>query len=192
MSPSFPSGEGVHATGVVVGEAGVLIFGPSGAGKSALALALMARARDSGLFAALVGDDRVWLSARSGRLVVAGAAHMAGRIERRGAGIIAAEWEPAAVVRLAVQLSGPDAACRRFPDLRKYYLLGGVETPRLEVDGRAAAADCALAVLERLGTMTKGSSERKRISLEQCAALHKNRQLGISPAAPDTQESRAG
>ena len=49
----------MHATAVIYGDYGVLILGPSGSGKSALALALLARARSAGLFAALIGDDRV-------------------------------------------------------------------------------------------------------------------------------------
>lgn len=151
MSPALPAGEGVHATAVVVGEAGILIFGSSGAGKSALALALIARARERGQFAALVGDDRVWLTARGGRVVVAGAAHMAGRIERRGAGIVAADWEPAAVVRLVLELSPPNRPCLRYPENPETLALAGVETPRLALDGRAGAADCALVALERLG-----------------------------------------
>ena len=51
----------LHATAVIHGDSGVLILGPSGSGKSALALALIARASDAGLFGALVGDDRVYV-----------------------------------------------------------------------------------------------------------------------------------
>lgn len=49
----------VHGTAAVVGEAGVLIRGASGAGKSSLALALVDAAAARGLFARLVGDDRI-------------------------------------------------------------------------------------------------------------------------------------
>lgn len=191
MSPLLPDGEGLHATAVVVGEAGVLILGPSGAGKSALALALTARAREMGQFAALVGDDRVWLTLRGGRPVVAGALHMAGRIERRGAGIVAAECEPAAVVRLVVSLSPRDKPCLRYPEGPGTTALAGVETPVLALDGAAGSADCALAVMEKLGTVTKRSSSGKRISLEQCAAVHKNRRPGSSLAASAQKEARA-
>ena len=84
MSGSEPRGTGIHATAVVYGESGVLILGPSGSGKSALALALLARARDSGLFGALIGDDRVWAAtrrrpARRIRRAATGGAHRAAR-----------------------------------------------------------------------------------------------------------------
>lgn len=179
MSPVFPPGAGIHATAVVVGEAGILILGPSGSGKSALALALIARAREAGLFAALVGDDRVWLRAISGRLVAAGAAHMAGMIERRGVGIVTDAWAPEAVVRLAVDLGEPGG---RPPEGMASTLLEGVETLRFPIDGRTDAVDNADATLERLRTMTKGSRSGKRILLEHCAALHKSEQLASSPA----------
>ena len=79
----------VHATAVVYGESGVLILGPSGSGKSALALALMARARSVGAFAALIGDDRVYVrEAEGGRILVSGAASTAGIIERRTVGLL--------------------------------------------------------------------------------------------------------
>ena len=94
----------LHATAVVHGERGVLILGPSGSGKSALALALIARARGLGAFAALVGDDRVFVREASGRLIARGAANMAGIVERRLAGLIAVRHEPAAIVRLVVDL----------------------------------------------------------------------------------------
>ena len=58
MSGRAASAGYIHATVVLVGEAGVLIRGASGSGKSALALALMSEAGRRGLFARLVGDDR--------------------------------------------------------------------------------------------------------------------------------------
>ena len=58
----------LHATAVIHGESGILIFGPSGSGKSALALALMARASATGAFGALIGDDRIFVSEAHGRL----------------------------------------------------------------------------------------------------------------------------
>ena len=65
----------------------------------------MARARGAGAFGALIGDDRVCVRKAGGRLVASGRANMAGLIERRMAGLIAVPHEPAAVVRLVVELS---------------------------------------------------------------------------------------
>ena len=69
ISEPAACGTGLHATAMIYGESGVLILGPAGSGKSALALALMARAHDTRMFAALVGDDRVYVRPAGGRLV---------------------------------------------------------------------------------------------------------------------------
>ena len=100
----------VHASAVLVGARAVLIRGPAGAGKSRLALALL-QAADTGLlrFARLIGDDRVHLEARHGRLLVRPAAALAGLIEIRGLGIRTLAHEPIAVVGLVVDLAAADA-----------------------------------------------------------------------------------
>ncbi len=77
----------LHATAVVVGEKGLLLIGASGAGKSSLAERIIAEARAAGRFAGLVGDDRVWVEARGGRLVASAHPALRGQIERRGIGI---------------------------------------------------------------------------------------------------------
>ena len=61
----------LHASAVVIGEAGILIRGPSGAGKSSLALALIGLARQQGRFARLIADDRTEIAVRAGRLLAA-------------------------------------------------------------------------------------------------------------------------
>ena len=170
-------GEGVHATAVLYGESGVLILGPSGSGKSALALALIAHARAAGQYGALIGDDRVWLRAAGGRLVASGAPHMAGLIERRGVGLLTATNEPAAVIRLVVELNRPGESWPRWPREPGDAALAGVLTPRLALNAAGAAADHALSVVERLGAIRAERGEGRRFSLEQCAAVHKNRKL---------------
>ena len=62
----------LHASVVVIGEAGVLISGPSGSGKSSLALALIAAAEGAGFFARLVGDDRIAIACKGTRLIARG------------------------------------------------------------------------------------------------------------------------
>ncbi len=174
---------GVHATAVVYGESGVLILGPTGSGKSALALALLARARGAEAFGALLGDDRVYVRQATGRLIVSGAPHMAGIIERRAAGLIAVGHEPAAIVRLAVELSERGRTWPRLPESTDNLTIAGVGLPRLALDSGRCAADQALAVDERLRILAADNSELTRISLEHCAAVHKNESLGTSPPA---------
>ena len=107
----------LHATAVVIGEAGILIMGPSGAGKSRLALALIAAAEAAGTFARLVGDDRIGIERRGDRLIARGHPAILGKIERRGHGIGEIPFLAAAVVRLVVSLGGEgDAPLPRLPD----------------------------------------------------------------------------
>ena len=108
-APAAASWSGFHASAVVVGESGVLARGPSGAGKSSLALALIALAREAAIFAALIGDDRVFVRACGGRLLARGVPRFAGLIERRFEGLVVAAHEPLAVVRLVVDLAGRGA-----------------------------------------------------------------------------------
>ena len=178
-----PGRTSLHATAVVHGESGVLILGPSGSGKSALALALMARASSAGAFGALIGDDRIFVRKAEGRLVASGAANMAGIIERRMAGLIAVPHEPAAIVRLAVELCERGRQWPRMPDVSDSLTIGEVRLPRLALDSGLSVCDQALAVEERLTALAAQSRERIRISLEHCAAVHKNEGPEISPPA---------
>jgi serine kinase of HPr protein (carbohydrate metabolism regulator) len=104
-------GTTVHATCVVLGEAGVLIRGPSGSGKSQLARRLVSAYPG---FARLVSDDRVRIVVRHGRVVARTVPAIAGTLEFRGLGLMPMAFEPAAVVRLVVDaLTGP---AERLPD----------------------------------------------------------------------------
>jgi HPr kinase/phosphorylase len=172
---------GLHATAVIYGEDGVLILGPSGSGKSMLALALLARARSAGLFAALIGDDRIWICSAGGRLIASGAQNLAGVIERRMVGLLTVAAERAAVVRLIVELSEPGSAWPRLPDDPDFLTLAGIDAPRLALDSRQSANDQAIAIDERLVLMAADKSRRKVISLEHCAAVHKNGKVASPP-----------
>jgi HPr kinase/phosphorylase len=183
MSEMNGRGTGIHATAVVYGESGVLILGPSGSGKSALALALLARARDRGVFGALVGDDRVWARSAGGRLIAAGSPRLAGLIERRAAGLVTAPHEPAAVIGLLVEISERGRVWPRLPDGSDVMTVEGVRLSRLALDSGRSAADQALAVDEGLGIIAAALAKRKGISLEHCAAVHKNGPLTGTPEA---------
>ncbi len=134
MSFAEGQGTGIHATAVVYGESGVLIRGPSGSGKSALALALLTRARDTAVFGALVGDDRVWAREVDGRLIASGSPKLAGLIERRSVGLVMAADEPAAVIGLIVELSERGRAWPRLPDEPNVVTVEGVRLPRLALE----------------------------------------------------------
>jgi HPr kinase/phosphorylase len=141
----------LHASAVVIGEAGVLIRGPSGAGKSSLAFALITAAEDAGLFARLVGDDRVGIESRGGRLIAYGHPMILGKIERRGQGIFEIPFLLTAVIRLVIGLVGEDEAPPRYPKPDHDHIeLAGVTLPFLPLRQDATPAGLALAVLADL------------------------------------------
>jgi len=96
--------QNIHGTGLVLGEAGVLLRGPSGAGKSVLALALIDRWQSRGEPALLVSDDRVDLVRRGDVLIMHAPAAIAGLIELRGRGIVRRPHAESARLDLVVDL----------------------------------------------------------------------------------------
>jgi HPr kinase/phosphorylase len=143
----------IHATALVIGEAGILIRGPSGAGKSRLALEIIAEATRRGLFAQLVGDDRVAIEARAGRLIARGHPTIAGQIESRGEGIVDLAYESSVVVRLVLDLGGAaEPSPPRFPLPDARTALKGLFLPQLSLDGPGSQqAGIVIAHLLRMG-----------------------------------------
>jgi HPr kinase/phosphorylase len=135
----------VHASAVLAGNRAVLIRGAAGTGKSYLALALLGAAATGMLrFARLVGDDRVHIEARHGRLLVRPAASLAGLIEVRGVGIRRLDYEEAAIVGLVVDLAAEDAERLPQPD---ETVIEGINLPRLAVAPTADPLHLVLAYL---------------------------------------------
>jgi serine kinase of HPr protein (carbohydrate metabolism regulator) len=123
----------VHASAVLVGDRAVLIRGPSGAGKSRLAFDLVLAGQAGQIPPAiLVGDDRVHLEARDGKLRVRPAAELAGLIEIHGLGIRGCDFVREAIVGLVVDLAAPDAQRLPTPEALAVALLG-VKLPRMPV-----------------------------------------------------------
>lgn len=123
----------IHASAVLIGARAVLIRGPEGAGKSQLVLALIETAEKGVLpFARLVADDRAYVAAVNGRLMVRPPEALAGLIEVRGLGIRRLPFEPVAVVGLIVDLAAEDADRLPGADSRAVNI-DGVIVPRLPV-----------------------------------------------------------
>ena len=93
-----------HATGLVLGEHGLILRGPSGAGKSLLALELLAQFESRGEKAMLVSDDRVDIAKEGAGLVMRAPANIAGLIELRGRGIVKRPHLASAPLHLVVDL----------------------------------------------------------------------------------------
>jgi HPr kinase/phosphorylase len=143
LKPEAIGRETIHATGVVIGEAGIVIRGVSGAGKSSLALALLEGAAQSGFFGALIGDDRLLLSVSHGRLIARGHPAIFGQIEQRGVGILQLGAEPAAVVRLVVDILTPDQTPRYPEAINPSVTLCGIDLPLLALAKVGSASDSA-------------------------------------------------
>lgn len=131
-----------HANALLIGPAGVLLRGASGSGKSSLTLNLIAFAVQQGVFARLIGDDRVELVNRHGRLIARPHKAIAGAIEERGVGIVQAPFEPAGVIRCVVDLLGKAAAApQRYPSKGVLEAkLCKVTLPRVKIDAFEAGA----------------------------------------------------
>ena len=123
----------VHASAVMVGDRAVLIRGPSGSGKSRLAFAMILAGRAGQMPAtALIGDDRIILSANDGEVSVKGVPELAGMIEIRGLGIRKCEFVATGTVGLVVDLDASDAE-RLPPPKAMKTTLSGLELPRIPV-----------------------------------------------------------
>ncbi|GJD63902.1 HPr kinase/phosphorylase [Methylobacterium frigidaeris] len=142
----------VHASCVVLGEDGILIRGPSGSGKSTLVRDLLRLGAISGLFAALVGDDRVTLTQRHGRLVAAPHPALAGLLEIRGLGLQPVDATvSSAILRLVVDLA---EAVPRMPEAGTgTILLQGVALPRMVLSPDPGRATTVLWRWRRLRVM---------------------------------------
>jgi HPr kinase/phosphorylase len=142
-SAGAPATQLVHGTCLVVGGCGILILGAPGSGKSDLALRLIDQpGRGTGpetMTARLVADDQVVITRRGARLFAAPPARLAGLIEVRGIGIVAADHASEAEVTLAVRLADA-GTIERLPESGSQAVLLGVAVPEIAVDAGTASA----------------------------------------------------
>ena len=136
----------IHASAVLIGAHAVLIRGPSGAGKSRLVWDLITIAPGHIPFARLVADDRAFVEARHGRLIVRAPPALAGLLEVRGFGIRRLAYEPVAVLGLVIDLAVGDAD--RLPASEAAETtIAGVTLPRLAVGPSRPALPALLAII---------------------------------------------
>ncbi|MBV1867442.1 MAG: serine kinase [Marinosulfonomonas sp.] len=108
----------IHASCVGYGPAAAMFIGPSGSGKSGLALEMMA------LGALLIADDQTNITRTDIGLQVSCPDAIRGRIEAWGVGILAAETQAMAMLRVVVDLSKQED--HRLPPARTTVILGQV------------------------------------------------------------------
>lgn len=133
-----PAGANIHASAVLLGDRGVIVLGSSGTGKSTLALALVARVRASGRFAALVADDRLIVRAVCGRLLGEVPQAIEGLAEIYGIGPRRVAFERRFVADLAVRLVPSGETERLAPPGTAE--IAGARLPEIAVSERNTAA----------------------------------------------------
>ncbi|MBD9374443.1 HPr kinase/phosphorylase [Rhizobium sp. ARZ01] len=119
----------VHGTAIVIGTTGLIFMGPSGSGKTAAALHCMGRARERGLFSALVADDQVLLRVAGAAIVARAPAAIAGLAEVRGSGIVSVETVPCAILARVIRPIPPPFAERIAPEAEDCEILPGQRLP---------------------------------------------------------------
>ncbi len=154
----------IHATGLVLGRAGVLLRGPSGAGKSILALDLLDRWATRGEPAWIVADDRIDLGMERTGLVMHAPATIAGLVELRGRGIVRRPFLASAPLHLVVDLV--DTLERMVEEDELATELQGVRVARCPVPraGVVEGRHQVLLVCEALAALAPARAPRQKIT----------------------------
>ncbi len=117
----------IHASCVSYFGKGILIRGKSGLGKSDLALRLI---MDKGCM--LIGDDRIDIFAKRGKLKAYGIKTIANMLEVRGVGLAHFPSKKSAEVHLVVDLVKDSADIERLPE-PEFEELEGVQIPKIQI-----------------------------------------------------------
>jgi serine kinase of HPr protein (carbohydrate metabolism regulator) len=141
----------IHATAVVIGEAGLLIRGPSRAGKSSLALALLAEAGRLSLCGRLIGDDRISVTREGCDLVLRGHPAIQGKIEDRGHGILDVAFVASAIASHVIDLMPSGAPAASPATIR----IEGVDLPLMTLPRNLDAADRTAAVMAEVMSLVQ-------------------------------------
>lgn len=107
----------IHATTIAIAGQGVVLIGPSGAGKSSLAFRLIQNG------AWLIADDQTILTSKAGEIWASCPTILAGKLEVRGVGIVAAHHQIQTPVRLVLELdptTRPAQDALRHPEFRAW------------------------------------------------------------------------
>lgn len=155
MTPAAVSGPGaarirtkphyIHATAVLIGEAGLLIRGVSRSGKSSLALALLEEAARHGSPGKLIGDDRISIERQGDLCILRGHPAILGQIEKRGEGILSVPWETSGIARCVIDLE----PLQETPSVSSlcFTQIEGIELPLLRLPSGNSRATLVMGFL---------------------------------------------
>ena len=152
----------IHATGLVLGKAGLILRGVSGAGKSLLALELLDEWEARGLSAKLVSDDRIDVEATPQGLVMHAPAAIEGLVELRGRGIVERPFVRKSALHLVVDLV--DSVERMVEEDQLVTTLEGVSITRCPVPraGKVDSRHQLLLIREALRALSPATLVRKK------------------------------
>jgi len=163
VTAPVPGHLNVHATGLVLGDVGLLLRGPSGAGKSLLALELLDRYALSDKNGFLVSDDRIDLALSDGAIVMHAPPAIAGLVELRGRGIVSRPFRDQAPLHLVVDLV--DDLVRMVEEDALETDLMGVTVPRCPVPRRSVVDSAHQLLL--VGEALRSLAGNKRLRLQK-------------------------
>ncbi len=146
--------QNVHATGLVLGNSGIMLRGPTGSGKSLLALTLLDTWIARGFAAKLVADDRIDVEVTKSGLVMHAPPAIAGLVELRGRGIVSRPHVEKARIHLVIDFV--DRLERMVEEEELMTELFGITLPRAPVPkaGVVELAHQHLLVLEALRALS--------------------------------------
>lgn len=128
----------IHATCIAIDGKGVLLLGKSGSGKSDLALRLIDEpgcgTGEKALHAQLVADDQVCLTQDGAQVLAQAPEALAGKLEMRGIGIVAAPYAGPVTVELVVELMDAEEIERMPDESQLQQNLLGIAMPRIMLD----------------------------------------------------------
>lgn len=124
----------IHASCVSYFGKGILIRGKSGSGKSDLTLRLI---MDKGCI--LIGDDRIDVFAKKGKLNAYGIKTIANMLEVRGIGLAHFPSKKSAEIHLVVDLVKDSSTIERLPEPETVEI-EGLQIPRIKICAFEASA----------------------------------------------------
>ncbi len=118
----------LHASAVALEDTAIMLRGPSGSGKSMIGLALIEH-----YGAQLIADDRLYVEAEAGAVLLRPHDTLAGLVEVRGLGLLRMAYQPRARLALVVELVAGEAVPRIAPNATTE--IAGQDIALLRLDG---------------------------------------------------------